>query len=54
MRPGSRIEQRQRDVLDRAGAGEQVEALEHEAEPLAADARKFRLARDWATSTPSK
>ena len=38
------IEQRQRDVLDRAGARQQVEALEHEAEPLAADAREFRLA----------
>ena len=27
----SRVEQRQRDVFDRAGAGEQIEALEYEA-----------------------
>ena len=38
-----RIEQRQRDVLDRAGARQQVEALKDEAQPLAANARELRL-----------
>jgi hypothetical protein len=38
-----RIKQRQRDVLDGAGARQQIKALEHEAEPLAADPRQVRL-----------
>src|SRR5262249_14303179 len=37
------VEQRQRDVLERAGAREEVEALEHEADALAADLRKLGL-----------
>src|ERR1019366_1030396 len=38
-----RIEQGQRDVLDRAGSGEKVETLKDKAQPFAADARQFRL-----------
>ena len=41
-RPRLRVEERKRHVLDRARARQQVEALEHEAEPLAADARELR------------
>ena len=43
---GSRcgVEQRQRHVLERAGAGQKVEALEHEAQAFAAQPRPFRLA----------
>src|SRR6185369_4107297 len=37
------VEQRQRHVLERAGAREQVEALEDEADALAAHARQLRL-----------
>ena len=36
-----RVEQRQLDVLERGGARQQVEALEHEAERLVADAREL-------------
>ena len=42
-RPGGGVEQRQRDVLERARAREQVEALEDEADALAAEARAIRL-----------
>ena len=44
----ARVEQRQRDVLARARALEQIEALEHEADPAAAHLRERRLvlARD--------
>ena len=37
--------ERQADILDGAGAGQKVEALEDEAEPLAADAGEVRLAQ---------
>ena len=42
-RPGGGVEQRQRDVLERAGAGEQIEALEHEAQAFAAQPRALGL-----------
>jgi len=41
--PRDRIVKRQADILDRACAGEQIEALEDKAEALAAQPRKFRL-----------
>ncbi len=46
----ARVEQRQLDVLERRGARQQVEALEHEADGLVADARQFvvRQRRDVA------
>ena len=37
------VEQRQLDVLDRARARQQVEALEHEPDPVVADARELVL-----------
>ena len=40
-----RVDQRQRHVVPRAGARQQVEALEHEAQHLAAQAREGRLAQ---------
>ncbi len=42
-RPGRRVIKGQADVLDRAGARQQIEALEDEAEALAADAGELRL-----------
>ena len=47
-----RVEQRQCDVLERAGARQQIEALEHEAEPLAAQRARSGSA-SAATSMPS-
>ena len=44
-RPGGGVVERQADILERAGARQQVEALEHEAEALAADAGEVRLAQ---------
>src|ERR1039457_1623844 len=41
--PLTRVEERQRDVLGRTRARQQVEALEHEADPKAADARQRGL-----------
>ena len=45
-----RVEQRQLDVLDRRGARQQIEALEHEADGLVPDARELvgRQRRDIA------
>ena len=43
--PGGRVEQRQRHVLERAGAGQKIEALEHEAQAFAAQPRAFGLAQ---------
>ena len=40
-RAGGRVVERQADILQRARARQQIEALEHEAEALAADARQF-------------
>src|SRR6185295_11285925 len=42
-RRGTGIEQRQGDIFDRRRAGEQVEALEDEADALAAQPRQLRL-----------
>src|SRR4029453_1328644 len=42
-RPAVGVEQGQRHVLERAGAGQEIEALEDEADPLAADPRQLRL-----------
>ena len=42
-KPPRGIEQGQRDILDRTGAGEKVEALKDKTQPFAADAREFRL-----------
>src|ERR1019366_2348526 len=43
--PGGRVEQRQRHVLECAGAGQKIEALEHEAQAFAAQPRPFRPAK---------
>src|SRR5664279_538591 len=40
---GCRVEQRQRHVFDGAGARQQIEALEHKAEPFAAKLCAVRL-----------
>src|ERR1019366_9296376 len=43
--PGGGVEQRQRNVLERAGAGQKIEALEHEAQAFAAQPRALGLAQ---------
>ena len=45
LRPRGGVVERQTDILKRASASQQVEALEHEAEALAADTGEIRLAQ---------
>ena len=49
-----RVQQRQLDVLERAGARQQVEALEHEAERPVADVAPARRESSRETSWPSR
>ena len=45
LRPRGGVVERQADILEGAGAGQEVEALEYEAEAFAADAGEVRLAQ---------
>jgi hypothetical protein len=45
LRPRRGVIERQADILDGAGAGQEIEALENKAEPFAADAGEVRFAQ---------